>query len=87
MISDQISDDISPQMKNFDNGFPHSNTFLQFCLKFMRRKRHKAARHPTISDIINDVKLFPSVYRGRYSIRCTVTKSSALEYGILLCII
>ena len=43
---------------------------------------HVAALHPSKRDVINDVKLFPTVYRRRYPIRCPVTTSSALEYVI-----
>ena len=39
--------------ENFEYGYPHSNAFLQFCLKLERCKPHKAERHPTISDEIN----------------------------------
>ena len=49
--------------ENFEYGYPHSNALLQFELKFERCKPHKAARHPTKCDVINDVKLFPTVYR------------------------
>ena len=41
--------------------YPHSNAFMQFRLKFERCKQHRAPRHPTKCDIINDVKLFPTV--------------------------
>ena len=51
------------QNENFEYGYPHSNALLQFCLKLERCKPHKAARHPTKCDVINDVKLFPTVYR------------------------
>ena len=47
-------------------GYPHSNALMQFELKVKRCKPHKAARHPTKRDVINDVKLFPTVYRRIY---------------------
>ena len=56
---------ISPN-ENFEYGYPHSNALLQFELKLERCKPHKAARHPTKCDVINDVKLFPTVYRRIY---------------------
>ena len=67
---------------------PHSNAILQFCLKLnvaSRLKPHKAACHPTKCDVIDDVKLFPTVYRRILSQILTlsklrVTKASALEY-------
>ena len=61
MNSERISDDIPPQ-----NGYPHSNALLQFRLKLERCKPHNAARHPTNCDVINDIKLFPTVYRRIY---------------------
>ena len=49
--------------ENFEYGYPHSNALLQFLLtEFKRCKPHKAARHPTIYDVIHDVKPFPTVY-------------------------
>ena len=52
--------------ENFEYGYPHSNAFLQFRLKLERCKPYKTERHPTICDVINDVKLFPTVYRRIY---------------------
>ena len=51
--------------ENFEYGYPHVNAFLQFRPHLDCYKQQKAARHPTICDviIINDVKLFPTVYR------------------------
>ena len=46
--------------------YPHSNALLQFDLKFQRCKPRRAARHPTKDDVIDDVKLFPTVYRRIY---------------------
>ena len=58
--------------ENFEYGYPHSNALLQSHLKFESCKPHKAARHPTKCDIINDVKLFPTVYHSftGYKIKC-----------------
>ena len=66
MISDRISDDIPPQMKFFEYGYHHSNALTQFPLKLRRCEPHKAACHPRICDVINDVKLLPTVYRRIY---------------------
>ena len=52
--------------ENFEYSYPHSNALLQFELKLERCKSHKAACHPTKCDVINDVKLFPTVYRRIY---------------------
>ena len=48
--------------ENFEYGYSHSNALLQFKLKLERCKPHKAARHPSKYDVINDIKLFPTVY-------------------------
>ena len=52
--------------ENFEYGYPHSNALMQFDLKLERCKPHKAARHQTKGDVIDDVKLFPTVYRRIY---------------------
>ena len=52
--------------ENFEYDYPHSNALLQFDLKLERCKPHRAARHPTKGDVIDDVKLFPTVYRRIY---------------------
>ena len=38
-----------------------NNALLQFPLKLECCKLHKAAHHPTKRDLINDIKLFPTV--------------------------
>ena len=48
--------------ENFEYGYPHSNALLQFPLKLERCKLHKTARHPSKCDVINDIKLFQTVY-------------------------
>ena len=57
MNCERISDGIPPQMKILNMVM----ALLQFPLKFKRCKPHKAARHPTMYGVINDVKLFPTV--------------------------
>ena len=52
--------------ENFEYGYPHSNALLQFDLKLERCKPHRAAHHPTKGDVIDDAKLFPTVYRRIY---------------------
>ena len=47
--------------ENFEKVYPHFNTILQFRLKLERCKPHNASRHSTKCDVINDVKLFPTV--------------------------
>ena len=66
MISERISDDIPPQNENCEYGYPHSNVLLHSRLKFECCKPHKAVRHPTKCDVINDVKLFQTVHRRIY---------------------
>ena len=61
MISDRISNDISPQMKILN---PHSNAFLKFRLKLERCKPHKAARHPTLCDLIITSNYFRQYIAG-----------------------
>ena len=80
----------SPNEK-FEYGYPQSNALLQFRLKLKRYKPYKTARQPTICDVVNDVKLFPTVYHRiycrifwRYPIRSRVTKASALEWYIMI---
>ena len=58
MISNHISDNIPPQMKILNMIIPILMPFLQFALKLEGSEPHKAARHPTKCDVINDVKLF-----------------------------
>ena len=48
----------------FEYGYPHSYALLQFELTLERCKPHKATRHLTKCDVINDVKLFRTVYTG-----------------------
>ena len=52
--------------ENFEYGYPHSNAFLQFCPQLDGYKLQKAACHPTICSVINDVILFPTVYPRIY---------------------
>ena len=49
-------------LRNFEYGYPHSNALLQFRLKLERCKPHNATHHPRKYDVINDIKLFPTVY-------------------------
>ena len=50
----------------FEYGYPFPYEILQFRLKLKRCKPHNAARHSTKCGVINDVKLFPTVYRRIY---------------------
>ena len=46
---------------SFEYGYPHSNALLQFCLKLECCKLHNAGRHPPKCDVINHIKLFPTL--------------------------
>ena len=48
----------------------------------MTLKVHKAARHPTKCDIINDVKLFPTVYLRVYSGKFLMLSNQTLHYKL-----
>ena len=71
--------------ENFEHGYPHSNALLQFELKLERCKPHKAARHPTKCDVINDVKLFPTVYCRIYCRKFLTISNQTSRYK-LMCI-
>ena len=68
--------------ENFEYGYPHSNAFLQFRLELERWKPHKAARHPTRCDVINDVKLFRTIYRRIYCRKFLTSSNQTLRYKI-----
>ena len=53
-------------MKILNMVYPHFNALLQSDLKLECCKLTKAARHPMKCDVINDIKLFPIVYRRIY---------------------
>ena len=65
-IFERISDDIPPRTKILNMVIPIQMLFhsLVANMSVARRKQpHKAVRHPTKCNNINDVKLFPTVYR------------------------
>ena len=75
--------------ENFEYGFPHSNSLMQFELILESCKPHKAARHQTKCDVINDVKLFPTVYPTVYRriyLRKFLTLSNQTSRYKLICI-
>ena len=65
-LPDRISDDIPSQMKILMVIPIICNAFLQFCLKLECCKPQKATGHLTNCDAINDLQLFPAVYRRKY---------------------
>ena len=52
--------------ENFKCGYLNSNALLQFCLKLERCKPHNAAHHLMKYDVINNVRMYPTVYRRIY---------------------
>ena len=45
MMYEHISDDIPPQMKKFEYGYPHSNALLQSRLKLFPQVYHRIDLH------------------------------------------
>ena len=82
MISERISDDIPPQMKILNMVIPILMHILQFELKLVRCKPRKAARHPTKCDVINDVILFPTVYRRIYCRKFLTLSNQTSRYKL-----
>ena len=80
MISKRISDDKPLQMKIFEYGYSHSNALLQFYLNFERYRPHKAACHLTKCDVINGVKLFPTVYHWIYCRKLLTLSNQTSHY-------
>ena len=71
--------------ENSEYGYPHSNALLQFELKLERCKPQKATRHPTKCDEMNDVKLFPTIYRRIYCCKLLTLSNQTSRYK-LMCI-
>ena len=82
MISDRISDDIPPQIKIVNKVIPNPNVLLQFPLEFGRCKPQKAAHHPALCDVINDVKLLPTVYHRIYCRKFLTLSNQMSRYKI-----
>ena len=67
-----ISDDIPSPNENFEYDNPYSNALLQFGVL-------QAACHSMICDVINEVKLFPSVYHMMSQIFDTIQADIAFQ--------
>ena len=78
MISERVSDDIRPQMKNLNMVIP---ILVHFC-KLEHSKQHTVAHHPTKCDVINDVKLFPTVYRRIYCWKILTLSNQTSRYKL-----
>ena len=64
MNSDYISDNI-PLQRILNTVIP---ILMQFPFKLEHCKPHKAACYPTKCEVIDDVKLFPTVYIAGYTV-------------------
>ena len=73
MIPESIANDIPPQIKILKMN-------AQFPLKLKRCKPDKAACHPTKYDVINDVKLFPTVYCRIYCRKMLMLSNQTSPY-------
>ena len=62
MIKDRIRRYTFPNENYEYHGYPHCNALLQLHLKLKCCKPHKVACHARMCDIINDIKLFSTVY-------------------------
>ena len=97
-ICDCKSDDLLPQITNFQYSYPHSNAFIHlFCLKkcFVKKKSylHKAASHVScvktkrqpMKVTLRDDIWFPTVYCRKYC-RKFLTLSNETSRYICKCI-
>ena len=66
MISERISDNISPQMEILNIVIPILMHFCSFVSNLEGYKAHKAAVYPMKCEVFNDIKLFPTVFRRIY---------------------
>ena len=82
MISETYIRRFTSPNENFEYGYSHSNAHLQFCLKFEHCKPRNTARHPRKYDVINDVKLFPVVYRRIYCRKFLTLSNQKSRYKI-----
>ena len=84
-ISDCISDDLPPQMKILNMVIPILMHFFSFFYQTGALERympHKTACHPRKCYVINDAKLFRTVYRKFLTLSnqtTHITKASILE--------
>ena len=81
MISECISVNIPTQMKILNMVIP----ILMHFFKLELCKLHKTARHPTKCDVINNVKIFPTVY-GRIYCCKFLTLSNQMSHNKSKCI-
>ena len=67
--------------KCFEYGYTYINAHMQSCLKLERCKPHKAARHPTKCDVINDVKTM-----SRKKIKCITIVPTKSDGDVIFCL-
>ena len=85
MISDRIYDENPPQKKILNTVFPFLMHFSSLISNLSVASWHKAAHHPTKFDVINGVKLLPTVYSQFFDvIQSDVALQKKLHYNYLL---
>ena len=77
MISERISDDIPPQIKLLNMVIPILMHYGSFHSNWS-----VAAHHPTKCGVINDIKLFPTVYRRIYCRKFLTLSNQTSRYKI-----
>ena len=82
MISERISDDIPPKMKILNKIIPILMYFCSLSSNWSVTSRIKPARHPTKCDVINDVILFPTVYRRIYCRKFLTLSNQTSRYKL-----
>ena len=83
MISDSISHDIPPQIKILNMVIPILMCFYRLVYNWSvasRIKPHKGVHHQMKCDVINDVKLFPTVYRRIYCRKILTLSNQTSHY-------
>ena len=66
--------------ENFECGYPHTNDPLQFYLNYVCSRPHKSAIHILECDIINDGKLFLTVYHRIYCYKILTLSNQTSHY-------
>ena len=82
VISDRISNYIPSQMKILIMVLPILMQFWSYGFKLEHWKPQKAAHHLMICDVLNDVKLFPTVYHRIYCLKFLTLANQASHYKI-----
>ena len=83
MIFERIYDEISPQMKILNMVIPILMRFYSLVSNWSvasNIKPHKGIRHKMKHDVINDVKLFPTVYRSIYCRKFLTLSNQTTRY-------